>query len=157
MQWPRTGPEAERMRIEAERVIESSGDGRAIRRLGELRRDPANWTQTLLRMAADSPVLKIALGVFLGILAAEAVRGLMQGDLLDSLSQSVDREITAAGGVDALLSAASLTTGTESGTAGADVCSEPFRAMAADPPEDRLEFIEDEDGEGLDLDLDLPF
>jgi len=78
--------------------------------LGELRRDPFHWPQTLLRLAAESPVLKIALGVFLGIIAADAVRHLMQGDTLQTLGQAVDQAIAEAGGPEALLAAAAMPT-----------------------------------------------
>jgi hypothetical protein len=102
MQWPRPGPEHERRRLQAEQLIEASGDGRAIRMLGPLRRDPQGWGRTLLRNVAASPVLKIALGVFLGVLAADAVRALLQSGALDSLVDTVDAALREAGGLEAL-------------------------------------------------------
>lgn len=167
MHWPRSGPEAARMRLEVERLIEASGDGRAIRRLGELRRDPVRWPQMLLRLAAESPVLKIALGVFLGIIAADAVRHLMQGDTLQTLGQGVDQAIAEAGGPEALLAAASLPTDVPTRVFEIDTMRSATGAATAQAMDDRSDAGPDDegselgggedDGGDLDFELDLPF
>jgi hypothetical protein len=102
MQWPKPGPDAETRRARTEIVILSSGDGQAIRQLGQLRRDPRSWGARLLEGAKHSLVLKVALGVFLGIVAAEAVDGVLKGDLLKSLAGQVDQAISDAGGFEAI-------------------------------------------------------
>jgi hypothetical protein len=157
MKWPRPGPESEAMRSQAERVIEASGDGRAIRQLGGLRRDPRAWGSRLIKLAADSPVLKIALGVFLGIIAADAVRGAHQGDLLQSLSAEVDAAIEGAGGTEALESLAAIEA---SDAAGERWDNQPMAdAVASDDSsnEEPTDRWDDADPDDLAEGFELPF
>jgi hypothetical protein len=152
MQWPKPGPDAETRRARAETLIESSGDGQAIRQLGQLRRDPRSWGTRLLDGAKHSLVLKVALGVFLGIVAAEAVEGMLKGDLLKSLAGQVDQAITDAGGFEAIEALATV------GSQGArtdDAAGEPVRdeSLMTDP---EPEWDDSGDGDLTDG-LELPF
>lgn len=160
VQWPQPGPPTERMRTEAERVIEASGDGRAIRFLGQLRRDPRHWAETLIRLASESVVLKVALGVFLGVLAAEAVKGILKGDLLESLGQTVDGAIDEGGGMEALMAAAtwSAAIGSAAPDSSASLVPAADAWSAQEPADPAVEGSEEADDDpGGDLDLDLDF
>lgn len=149
MRWPKPGPGSDALRSQAERVIEASGDGRAIRQLGTLRRDPQAWGVTLLKLAANSPVLKVALGVFLGIIAADAVRGVLQGDLLESLAGRVDQAIEQTGGAEALEMIASVETAADTAYEGA--------MMDEASSDDSLPGWEDSELGDLTDGLELPF
>lgn len=93
MPWPPPGLHDRRLREQAERLIETSGDGSAIRTLGLLRRDPQTWVDTVRRQIGQSTVLKLALGVFLGVIAAEAVANLLSGEEAHELARHVDRAL----------------------------------------------------------------
>lgn len=82
--------ELERRRQDAERFIERSGDGAAIRALGDLRRDPTDWDQRLRAAASSQHTLKIALGVFLGIVAAEAAIALLRSDAIQGVLDQIE-------------------------------------------------------------------
>lgn len=157
--WPQPGPPSERMRVAAERVIEASGDGRAIRHLGSLRRDPSHWTETLIRLASESLVLKVALGVFLGIVAADAVRGLLKGDLLESLGSTVDGAIDEAGGMEALMATATwasvaASSAPEPSLGTTSIVEDPAAAESTVAPGEDLP--QPDAGLDLDLDFDVP-
>lgn len=136
MKWPTPGAEYDRLRGSAEALIEASGDGRAIRCLGTLRRNPRQWGPTILRLAAESPVLKVALGVFLGVLAADAVREFLRGDDAERLAIEVDQAISAAGGPEQLTQLASPKV---------DALEEP----ASIEIDRDTELMADDDGDGL--------
>jgi hypothetical protein len=74
----------------AERFIEQSGDGQAIRALGPLRRSQDTWFDRLKAAAASQTTLKIALGVFLGVIAAEAALAALRSDTVQSLINEID-------------------------------------------------------------------
>jgi len=93
MPWPPPGLHDRRLRDQAERLIETSGDGSAIRTLGLLRRDPQTWVETVRRQIGQSTVLKLALGVFLGVIAAETVANLLSGEEAHQLAREVDRAL----------------------------------------------------------------
>jgi len=152
MQWPKSGPDSEARRLRAESLIESSGDGRAIRQLGLLRRDPRRWGTVLLNGARDSLVLKVALGVFLGIVAADAIRGVLQGDLLQSLADRVDQAIGEAGGAEALEALAARDLQSAGDATAADESMSDEASMAE--PDSGWDDSGDED---LTDGLDLPF
>jgi hypothetical protein len=149
MRWPKPGPDSDRLRSQAEGIIEASGDGRAIRQLGVLRRDPLAWGATLLKLAAASPVMKVALGVFLGIIAADAVRGMLQGDVLQSLADRVDQAIEQTGGTETLERVAAGGTMSEAAVEEA--------MMEAPSIDDSLPEGEDSELGDLTDGLDLPF
>lgn len=152
MQWPKPGPESEARRARAESLIESSGDGRAIRHLGLLRRDPRMWSARLLEGARNSLILKVALGTFLGVIAADAVRGMLQGDSLQSLVDQVDQAISDAGGLEGL---ETLAAGETQGQRMNTVEAEPMSGDASEADSDASwDEVGDED---LTDGLELPF
>jgi hypothetical protein len=74
----------------AERFIEQSGDGQAIRALGPLRRSQDTWFERLKAAASSQTTLKIALGVFLGVIAAEAALAALRSNTVQSLINEID-------------------------------------------------------------------
>lgn len=85
--------ETEWRREAAERFIEQSGDGAALRALAGLRRHRSNWFSQLRAAAGSQSTLKIALGVFLGMIAAESALALMRSDMLGSVLDRIDQEL----------------------------------------------------------------
>lgn len=75
---------------QAERFIEQSQDGLAIRTLANLRREPQSFFQRLKEAATHNQTLRLALGICLGIVAAETITGLMRGPALDQALNQVD-------------------------------------------------------------------
>ena len=75
---------------QAERFIEQSQDGVAIRTLATLRRQPQSFMQRLREAATHNQTLRLALGICAGIVAAEAITGLMRGPALDQAGAQVD-------------------------------------------------------------------
>jgi len=93
--------------------------------------------------------LKVALGVFLGIIAADAVRGVLQGDLLESLAGRVDQAIEQTGGAEALEMIASVETAADTAYEGA--------MMDEASSDDSLPGWEDSELGDLTDGLELPF
>ena len=89
--------ELERRRVAAERFIEQSGDGAAIRALAGLRRGGSDWLSRLRLAAGGHATLKLALGVFLGTIAAESALALLRSDLVESALDRIDQELTRLG------------------------------------------------------------
>jgi hypothetical protein len=147
MQWPKPGLDAETRRLRAESLIESSGDGQAIRQLGQLRRDPRSWGARLLDGAKHSLVLKVALGVFLGVVAADGVNGVLKGDLLKSLAGQVDQAISDAGGFEAIEALAAVDT-LDARNEKAPTDSITDESSMADPDP---EWDDSDDADGLEL------
>lgn len=77
-------------RVAAERFIEQSGSGSAVRALGELRRSPDSWFDRLRALATSDATLKVALGVFMGVIAAEAALAVLRSGTLDRLVAEID-------------------------------------------------------------------
>jgi hypothetical protein len=77
-------------RAAAERFIEQSGSGTAVRALGELRRSPDSWFDRLRALASSDTTLKVALGVFMGVIAAEAALAVLRSGALDRLIAEID-------------------------------------------------------------------
>ncbi len=82
--------ELQKRRAETERFIEQSGDGQAIRELGRLRRHPDDWFAQLKAAATSQTTLKVALGVFLGVVAAELALSALRSDALQALIANID-------------------------------------------------------------------
>jgi hypothetical protein len=82
--------EIQQRRAAAERFIEQSGDGVAMRALGGLRRDPNGWFDRLKAAATSQTTLKVALGVFMGVIAAETALALLRSDALDAALRELD-------------------------------------------------------------------
>jgi len=87
--------EIQQRRAAAERFIEQSGDGIAIRALGGLRRDPNGWFDRLKMAAASQTTLRLALGVFMGVIAAEAALALLRSDALAAALGNLDAALAA--------------------------------------------------------------
>lgn len=87
---PLSPVELRQRREAAERFIEQSGDGQAIRALGPLRRFQDTWFDRLKAAAASQTTLKIALGVFLGVIAAEAALAALRSVTVQSLINEID-------------------------------------------------------------------
>ena len=87
-------------RLDAEDYIMRSGDLQAINSLHEMRRNPLRYKDMLRTGATRNSVLKMAFGVFAGILAADAVRAAMTEYQMKNLLTQLDREIQKVGGVD---------------------------------------------------------
>ena len=81
-----------------ERFIEQSGDGQAIRALGPLRRSPEGWLDQLKSAATSQTTLKIALGVFLGVVAAEAALAALRSDTVAALLGEIEAALQSAAG-----------------------------------------------------------
>lgn len=79
----------------AERFIEQSGSGTAVRALGELRRSPDGWLDRLKQLATSDTTLKVALGVFVGVIAAEAALTVLRSGMLDRLLADIDSALSA--------------------------------------------------------------
>ncbi len=77
----------------AERFIEQSGSGTAVRALGGLRRNPEGWFDRLKALATSDTTLKVALGVFMGVIAAEAALAVLRGGALDRLLAEIDHAL----------------------------------------------------------------
>jgi len=77
----------------AERFIEHSGSGTAVRALGELRRSPDSWLARLRALAASDTTLKVALGVFMGVIAAEAALAVLRTGALNPLLAEIDQAL----------------------------------------------------------------
>jgi hypothetical protein len=77
-------------RAAAEHFIEQSGSGTAVRALGELRRSPDRWFERLRALATSNTTLKVALGVFMGVIAAEAALSVIRSGALDRLIAEID-------------------------------------------------------------------
>lgn len=86
-----------RRRDAAERFIERSGDGQALRTLATLNREQANWLERLRQAAASQTTLKVALGVFLGIVTAEAALALLRSDAVVGLLEDIDQGMSSPG------------------------------------------------------------
>lgn len=97
--------ELARRREAAERFIERSGDGRALRTLASLNREPTHWLEKLREAAASQTTLKVALGVFLGIVSAEVALTLLRSDAVVGLLNDIDQGMNSPGDSGALLSA----------------------------------------------------
>ena len=85
---------------QAERFIEQSQDGLAIRTLANLRREPQSFMQRLKEAASHNQTLRLALGICLGIVAAEAITGFMRGPALDQALNQVDAWLKGEGAAD---------------------------------------------------------
>jgi hypothetical protein len=81
----------------AERFLERSGDGLALRELARLRREREGWLDRLREAATSQTTLKIALGVFLGIVAAEAALSLMRSGAVTALLEELDARLAETG------------------------------------------------------------
>ena len=79
----------------AERFIEHSGSGTAVRALGELRRSPDSWLDRLRALAANDTTLKVALGVFMGVIAAEAALAVLRSGALNQRLAEIDQALAA--------------------------------------------------------------
>ena len=82
--------EIAKRRAAAERFIEQSGNGTAVRALGELRRSPDSWFDRLRALATSDTTLKVALGVFMGVIAAEAALSVLRSGALDRRVAEID-------------------------------------------------------------------
>ena len=158
------GPsEVEARRVAAERFIEASQDGAAIRALAEIRRDRAGYLERLGRFAARQPTLRIAFGVCLGLIAAEAVVAVLRSDTLRQLLVDLDAQIERLGGLDRLATNATLpddgpaNSGLEARSAIAREATADTRATTG-ACDDEITALADHDhnpDSDLDLDLDL--
>lgn len=92
-QSPLSSVEIQQRQAAAERFIEQSGDGVAMRALGGLRRDPNGWFDRLKMAATSQTTLKLALGVFVGVIAAEAALALVRSSALDTALADIDAAI----------------------------------------------------------------
>lgn len=140
----------------AERFIEQSGDGQAIRALGPLRRSQDTWFERLKAAAASQTTLKIALGVFLGVIAAEAALAALRSDTVQSLINEIDSLLSPA--LDPVSHPAFEMDGLESATqatpSGANLAHEPL--ADAINVTGHSSFVQDAIGlesDALDLDL----
>jgi len=79
----------------AERFIEQSGSGTAMRALGDLRRSPDGWFDRMRQLAASDTTLKVALGVFAGVIAAEAALAVLRSGVMDRLLADIDGALSA--------------------------------------------------------------
>jgi hypothetical protein len=89
--------------IEAEKIIMRSNDPAAINTLQRMRKEPSRYRDILRSGASGNAVLKTALGVFAGLIAAEAVRAAITDDQKESLLRQLDHNIDKAGGLDNIL------------------------------------------------------
>ena len=136
---PASTIEIAQRREAAERFIETSGDGQAVRSLAQLRREREGWFDSLRRAATHQTTLKVALGVFLGVVAAEAALALLRSDALGSVVGEIEAALTR---LDALPEPMppSLDSGIESGIdSGIDELTDPI----SDSVGDATEFIAD--------------
>lgn len=89
-QPPLSSVEIQQRQAAAERFIEQSGDGVAMRALGGLRRDPVGWFDRLKAAATSQTTLKVALGVFMGVIAADAALALLRSGSLNTALADID-------------------------------------------------------------------
>lgn len=82
----------------AERFVEQSGDGQSVRSMAAISRDRAGWFERLRAAAGSQTTLKLALGVFLGVVTAEAALALMRSDALDAVLARIDEGLRNLGG-----------------------------------------------------------
>ena len=87
-------------RIDAEAFIMRSGDSKAISTLQEMYRNPSRYRNILRSSAASNNVLKIALGVFSGMLAAEVAKAAISDYQMKNLISQLDKDFEKAGGLD---------------------------------------------------------
>ncbi len=144
---PASTLEIAQRREAAERFIETSGDGHAVRSLARLRREREGWFDSLRRAATHQTTLKVALGVFLGVVAAEAALALLRSDALGSVISDIEKALTR---FDALPDPAPLAmdSGIESGIApgigsGIDSATDALGDAISDAVEDATDFIAD--------------
>ena len=148
---PASTLEIAQRREAAERFIETSGDGQAIRSLAQLRREREGWFDSLRRAATHQTTLKVALGVFLGVVAAEAALALLRSDALGSVISDIEKALTR---FDALPDPAPLAmdSGSAPGIApgsapgiesGIDSATDALSDAVSDAVEDATDFIAD--------------
>lgn len=85
-----------------EDFILRSGDKKAISTLQEMRQDPSRYKEILRSGSAGNTVLRTGLGVFAGILAADAVKAAVTDYQRQGLLSQVDHEIAKEGGLEAI-------------------------------------------------------
>lgn len=86
----------------AEEFVLKSGDREAIDAFRKMKQDPSRYGQGFKRAAQGNSVLRIALGVFTGMVAAELVTGaIYQHQLQEALAQ-FDMELASMGGIENL-------------------------------------------------------
>lgn len=91
-----------RRKLEAEELIYRSGDNQAISTLREMQQNPRNYRKLLSQGAGGNVILKTALGVFAGIIAADVVRAAVTNYQIQRLVDGLDHEINLAGGLDSV-------------------------------------------------------
>ena len=89
-------------RLDAEEYITRSGDPKAINTLQEMRQNPSRYKELLKSGATGNIVLKTALGVFAGILAADVVKAAVTDYQIKNLLTQLDSDIKNSGGIDSL-------------------------------------------------------
>jgi|GEM_PF-4257491 len=89
-------------RLDAEDFIARSGDPKAVSTLQEMRRNPSRYKELLRNGASGNTVLKTALGVFSGMLAADTVRAAVSEYQRNNLQTQLDHDIAKAGGLDSI-------------------------------------------------------
>ena len=137
----------------AEEYILKSGDREAIAQLREMQKDPRTYGQRLKEAAKGNSVMKTALGVFTGMIAANLVTSAIHQYQLEQALNDFNTQIDSAGGLE------NMDIGSDSGlnTASYDSsfetsanCSEPGLAEF-----DGAESLSEVDAAGLDVPEDI--
>lgn len=133
---PISSIELTQRRNAAERFVEQSGDGQSVRSMAAISRDRDGWFERLRAAAGSQTTLKLALGVFLGVVTAEAALALMRSDALGSALERIDESLrnfgaTQINNAGVLDPATSLLDGTELADAAAKPADTPDGDMQA--------------------------
>jgi len=84
----------------AEKYILDSGDKEAIKALNEMKKDSGTYKEKLKHASKDNSIMRIALGVFTGVIAANLVTDTIHQHKLSEALSSFEAELAGIGGVD---------------------------------------------------------
>ncbi|WP_290704795.1 hypothetical protein [Amphritea sp.] len=86
----------------AEMYIMKSGNAEAIAEFSRMKAHPKHYSRNFKKAAKSNSVMKTALGVFTGVIAASLVMGAINQVQLDQALASFDQDLESMGGIDAI-------------------------------------------------------
>jgi len=84
----------------AEQYILDSGDEEAIKSLADMKKDPGTYKEKLKHASKDNSIMRTALGVFTGVIAANLVTGAIHQYQMSEALSNFEAELADLGGVD---------------------------------------------------------
>ena len=93
-------PDSQNKKLAAEQYILNSGDEEAINSLREMQRNPSAYKEKFKEASKGNSIMRTALGVFTGVIAANLVTSAIYQYQLNEALSSFDADLESMGGID---------------------------------------------------------